>query len=166
MLLLISQKLPSIYYGQIAIPHQPAGSINSTIPMRKYIAYVSAHKYIASITWRLKIHQLSQYIQYIYSHTYHYEHLHIIYRVLNRISKACGGGPDTHLRQSYALKNLTTRTIYCRQIGHSGSTFPQLVQVAMWPHSRNTHSMGASMQILQSSSVGSFSTAARREADQ
>lgn len=59
----------------------------------------------------------------------------------------------------YALKNLTTRTIYCRQIGHSFNTLPQLVQVAMWPHSRKTHSIGASMQILHSSSVASFSTA-------
>lgn len=49
--------------------------------------------------------------------------------------------------------------MYWRQIGHSLKTFPQLVQVAMWPHSKITHSMGASMQILHNSSVGSFSTA-------
>lgn len=59
----------------------------------------------------------------------------------------------------YALKNRTTRTIYWRQIGHSLSTLPQLVHVAMCPHSSNTHSMAASMQILHKSTGGSLSTA-------
>lgn len=60
----------------------------------------------------------------------------------------------------YALKNRTTRTIYCRHIGHSLSTLPQFVHVAICPHSNKTHSIAASIQILHKSPVASLSTAA------
>lgn len=62
-------------------------------------------------------------------------------------------------RVFYALKNRTTRTIYWRHMGHSLSTLPQFVHVAMWPHSNKTHSIAASMQILHKSTVGNLSTA-------
>uniref|UniRef100_A0A2M4CVS6 Uncharacterized protein n=1 Tax=Anopheles darlingi TaxID=43151 RepID=A0A2M4CVS6_ANODA len=47
--------------------------------------------------------------------------------------------------------------MYWRQIGHSLSTFPHAVHVAIWPHSSITHSIGASMQILHKSSEVSIS---------
>uniref|UniRef100_A0A2M3ZL15 Uncharacterized protein n=1 Tax=Anopheles braziliensis TaxID=58242 RepID=A0A2M3ZL15_9DIPT len=47
--------------------------------------------------------------------------------------------------------------MYWRQMGHSLSTFPHAVHVAMWPHSSITHSIGASMQILHKSSEVSIS---------
>lgn len=62
---------------------------------------------------------------------------------------------------AYALKKRTTRTIYWRHIGHSLSTLPQLVHVAIWPHSSSTHSIAASIHILHRSTDASFSTAAR-----
>lgn len=59
----------------------------------------------------------------------------------------------------YALNVRTTLTTYCLQIGHSANCFPQLVQVAMWPHSSITQSTAASQQILHKSvsSMVSFS---------
>ncbi|EAT43444.1 AAEL005116-PA [Aedes aegypti] len=51
--------------------------------------------------------------------------------------------------------------MYCRQMGHSLSTLPQLMHVAMWPHSSITQLMGASMQIRQRSSDASRSGAVR-----
>lgn len=65
-----------------------------------------------------------------------------------------------HVRVLFqALKVLTTLTTYCLQMGHSASCLPQLVQVAMWPHSSITQSTAASQQILHKSwsSIVSFS---------
>ena len=59
-------------------------------------------------------------------------------------------------------KNLTARTTYWRQMGHSASCLAQAVQAAMWPHSSSTHSSGAAMQILQHSSGGRLSMSARQ----
>lgn len=44
-------------------------------------------------------------------------------------------------------------------MGHSLRILPHPTQAAICPHSRKTHSIGASMQILHRSSVGSFSDA-------
>lgn len=63
----------------------------------------------------------------------------------------------------YALKNRTTLTIYCRHIGHSLKILPQFVQQAICPHSNITHSIGASIHILQISSVASFSIAVNKQ---
>lgn len=62
----------------------------------------------------------------------------------------------------YTLKDRTTRTMYCRQMGHSLSTLPQLIHVAIWPHSRITQLIGASMQILHRSSAASLSGAVEK----
>jgi len=51
---------------------------------------------------------------------------------------------------TYARNIRTTRTTNWRQMGHSLSCFPHAMHVARWPHSKITHSTGASMQILQS----------------
>lgn len=66
----------------------------------------------------------------------------------------------------YDLKTCTALTTYCLQIGHSFILLPHLVQVTMWPHSRRTQSIVASMQILQRLSSwivsGPFSPSARQ----
>jgi len=54
---------------------------------------------------------------------------------------------------TYARNIRTIRTTNWRQMGHSLSCFPHAMHVARWPHSKITHSTGASMQILQSWSV-------------
>lgn len=53
----------------------------------------------------------------------------------------------------YALNVRTTLVTYCRQIGHSANFFPHSIQVAMCPHSNSTQSRGASIHILQQSTV-------------
>lgn len=57
----------------------------------------------------------------------------------------------------HALNILTTRTTYCRHIGHSANCLPQFTQDAMCPHSKRTQSSGASMHTLHNISVGVFS---------
>lgn len=48
----------------------------------------------------------------------------------------------------YARNTRTTRTMYCRQIGHSDSLLPQAVHVTMCPQSSSRQSVTASMHTL------------------
>lgn len=80
-----------------------------------------------------------------------------------RLSPWCCRVVLTH----YDLKTCTARTTYCLQIGHSFILLPHFVQVTMWPHSRRTQSIIASMQILHRFSSwiisGPFSLSARQK---
>lgn len=51
----------------------------------------------------------------------------------------------------YDLNTRTTRTTFCRHMGHSASCLPHLIHDTMWPQSRRTQSMIDSMQILHKS---------------